>query len=141
LTPEEMRARAARLDAEADTVLTTDPEKASKLYQAAAVLLGAALARDALNTKRRGKVGGMTAEQKLDRAHAIAKARTKRDKDKLQKAIEASEWRTHNRYAKELGISAGMLTGYKQGVYDVPEDVNSRIEADFGIRLPLRSRK
>lgn len=122
-----------------------DVKLARDLTLLATELLAAAAERERLlnepglqNAKQRGRVGGkMTAAQKADRALAISEARTRgQDEDSLQAKIQASEWKTHNRYARErLGISPGMLTRYKAGDYPVPRNIQDLIRLDFGIRI------
>lgn len=121
-----------------------EKDRALRLYaRAADRLMLAAEARAeevGLRPERlNARVKGMTPEQRMSRAQAISQAKAKRTKDKFLKAVSKSQWKSANRYARErLGISPGMLTGYKDGEYAVPEAINTKIEADFEMRLPLK---
>jgi hypothetical protein len=86
------------------------------------------------NAKQSGKVGGMNSVQAADRAQAISKA--KAGKDPFLRAVSKSKWRSMNRYARQrLKKSPGMLTAYRQGTYPVPDDIQSKIFEDFGLRI------
>lgn len=80
------------------------------------------------------KQTGMTSAQLRDRAGTIGAA--KKPRDKFQQALKASKWRSANRYARErLKISPGMLSRYRKGDFDVPDEVAAKILADFGLSI------
>lgn len=140
-TPAELRAAADLLEERVVLAVRRGWHvRATELAAEAVLLREEAEAASVLpNTKRRAKVTGMTDAQKADRAGAIAKARTRGTRDRLQRAIQASEWKTHNRYARErLSISPGMLTGYKNGTYPVPSGIADLVRLDFKLTLPLK---
>lgn len=139
MKPEDYERRARELDAEAERTARAGDIKGSVALAIEAEHLRRAAAelRQVLpNTKRRGNVTKMTDAQKADRALAIGKARTRGSKDRLQQSIQKSVWKTHNRYARErLGISPGMLTGYKNSSYPVPSRIADLIRLDFGLSI------
>lgn len=138
MSPADLRALADSLEAEGIQLSADGDTHAAALKLAQAIRhRKTADELDRLqNTKHARKVSGMTAEQKADRAGAIARARTRGTRDPLQKAIQRSDWRTHNRYARErLGISPAMLTRYKAGDYPVPARIRDLIRLDFALSI------
>jgi hypothetical protein len=84
--------------------------------------------------KPSGNLREMTDAQLERRGKAIAAAKNAKTKDKLLKAITASQWGSQERYARHrLGISPPALTGYRNGSTPCPRIVADRVLKDFGI--------
>ena len=76
----------------------------------------------------------MTGAQLQRRGRAIAASKNAKTKDKLLRAITASQWGSQERYAKErLRISPPSLAAYRNGTTACPATVAAKVLADFGI--------
>jgi hypothetical protein len=137
------RAQAAQLRVQSDEALAKGDaagcarlgDLAAIAEQAADILEAGEGAPPLQNTKQSRKMVGMTSAQRRERAGAIGMAQAEPG-DAFQAAVQASKWKSANRYARErLKVSPAMLSRYRAGDYTVPEHVAKMVAADLGLKL------